>query len=163
VAQPRALYIDHERFDEARAALDAADALPDGADLFAECHRALIAALTGAFLEAAAIADLVARVRQSSNPTLLAEALAVQARHRRALGDAAGALAAVDEGLAAAKIPGLLVLRGDLLAAADPEAARAAWREALAVVAPDAPTAARARARLGEGGPASEGTTTPTA
>jgi hypothetical protein len=146
-----AVEIDLERFDAAKEALDALNvsgAAPGTADIFAECHRALLAVRTNAPIDEATLRDLVARAKQHANKALAREALQALSRHRAAHDDVKGALEAVDEALAGRETAPLHVLRGDLLSETQRDAAVAAWQRALELCHPDGVEARRARDRL---------------
>jgi tetratricopeptide (TPR) repeat protein len=145
-----AMFMNLGRHDEAEAALEAITGKPDADDLYAQCHRAMIAAHGKSLLPEPAIDDLVARVRSSGIPALLGEALHAQARHRAARGDVPGALAAIDEAIGARATATLHLLRGDLLFDSDRALASEEWRKALAVAHPDGIEAKHARDRLAD-------------
>jgi hypothetical protein len=148
-----AVALDCDDLVAAREALESLRALPGGDTMYAQCHRAVLAARTGGALGHDEVDELVARARQHPRPELLREALEVLARRRARDGDGAGALAAVDEALASRRNAPLGILRGDLLADTDRAAAEAAWRDALEVAHPDGVHARIARERLSRGRP----------
>jgi hypothetical protein len=149
-----AMQLNLERFE---AALEGLAALPRALDekdrAFADCHRAILAVRTNAAMGDDEIEAIVARARATGKPALVAEALEAAARHRAAQGDTDGAFTALDEALAQKATAGLLLLRGDLLAASKPEAAAVEWQKALDKAHPDGLEAERARARLAGGHP----------
>ncbi|MBS1123427.1 MAG: ClpX C4-type zinc finger [Deltaproteobacteria bacterium] len=143
-----ALSIDLERFDLAREAIEDVRARSDG-DVYGDCHRAMLAAHAGNLMDEQELADLVARARAHANVAVAREALEALARHRARRGDVQGALAAIEDALTGrARASSVLLLRGDLLADSDHEAAVTAWREALALVHPESVFARRSRDRL---------------
>jgi hypothetical protein len=90
---------------------------------------------------------LVAEVRPTGPPMLLARALEVLAALERTR-DPAAALHHLDEASALIELPSMLLLRGDILAGRDLARARQAWERIRTLAHPEGVWAARAESRL---------------